>query len=65
MTEPDTAAQGDEVDDNSEQALSPETNSMHAQVKPLIQTTKLDFFFLAYPVYTKRVINHYVIKDSK
>uniref|UniRef100_A0A3B4XME7 Ral GTPase activating protein catalytic subunit alpha 2 n=1 Tax=Seriola lalandi dorsalis TaxID=1841481 RepID=A0A3B4XME7_SERLL len=31
MTEPDTTAQEDEVDDSSEQILSTETNSMHAQ----------------------------------
>ncbi|XP_069575788.1 ral GTPase-activating protein subunit alpha-2 isoform X1 [Brachyistius frenatus] len=31
MTEPDRAAQEDEVDDNSEQILSTETNSIHAQ----------------------------------
>uniref|UniRef100_A0A8C4DCW7 Ral GTPase activating protein catalytic subunit alpha 2 n=1 Tax=Dicentrarchus labrax TaxID=13489 RepID=A0A8C4DCW7_DICLA len=31
MTEPDTPTQRDEVDDSSEQTLSSETNSMHAQ----------------------------------
>uniref|UniRef100_A0A8C4DCX7 Ral GTPase activating protein catalytic subunit alpha 2 n=1 Tax=Dicentrarchus labrax TaxID=13489 RepID=A0A8C4DCX7_DICLA len=33
MTEPDTPTQRDEVDDSSEQTLSSETNSMHAQVR--------------------------------
>ncbi|XP_022606809.1 ral GTPase-activating protein subunit alpha-2 [Seriola dumerili] len=33
MTEPDTTAQEDEVDDSSEQILSTETNSMHAQTE--------------------------------
>nr|XP_046269816.1 ral GTPase-activating protein subunit alpha-2 isoform X1 [Scatophagus argus] len=31
MTEPETTSQTDEVDDSSEQTLSPEANSMHAQ----------------------------------
>ncbi|XP_071327188.1 ral GTPase-activating protein subunit alpha-2 isoform X3 [Trachinotus anak] len=33
MTEPDTTTQEDEVDDSSEQILSTETNSMHAQME--------------------------------
>uniref|UniRef100_A0A8D0AQE1 Ral GTPase activating protein catalytic subunit alpha 2 n=1 Tax=Sander lucioperca TaxID=283035 RepID=A0A8D0AQE1_SANLU len=38
MTEPETTTQKDEVDDRSEQILSMETDSMHVQVKALIQT---------------------------
>lgn len=37
MTEPDTTAQTEEVDDSPEQTLGTE-NSLHTQVKPLIQT---------------------------
>ncbi|XP_069575789.1 ral GTPase-activating protein subunit alpha-2 isoform X2 [Brachyistius frenatus] len=39
MTEPDRAAQEDEVDDNSEQILSTETNSIHAQPLSIKQLT--------------------------
>lgn len=46
MTEPDTTTQGDEVD-GSEQTLSTETNSMHAQVKPqpIKKRTKISSIF--------------------
>ncbi|XP_069007974.1 ral GTPase-activating protein subunit alpha-2 isoform X2 [Embiotoca jacksoni] len=39
MTEPDRAAQEDEVDDSSEQILSTETNSIHAQPLSIKQLT--------------------------
>ncbi len=59
MTEPDKTNQRDEVDDSSEQTLSTETNSMNAQVKPLIQTAPKKHFFC----YTYALNYDYQVKD--
>lgn len=68
MTEPDTTTQEAEVDDSSEQILSTETNSMHAQVKrepikvyfPIIYTVQPVLMLWLNNIYTYIVWTSYL-----